>query len=194
MERSLAELAAHVGGTVEGDALALIAGASGLEEAGPRELSFYGNPRYHDSLRTTRAAAVLIAPGEPVSRTDVAWVRVPSPHLAFAQFLALFHPGPALERGVSPRAQVHPSARVDPSATVLSFVVVEAGAEVGARTVLWPGVYLGAGATVGSDCRGAPGWSSARGAWWGTGWCSSPGQWSAPTASASPSTPAARRT
>jgi len=157
MERSLAELAAHVGGTVEGDARQLIAGVSGLEEAGPRELSFYGNPRYHDSLRTTRAAAVLIGPHEPVSRTDVAWVRVPSPHLAFARILALFHPGPALESGVSPRAQVHPSARVDPSATVLSFVVVEAGAEVGARTVLWPGVYLGAGATVGSDCVVHPG-------------------------------------
>ena len=95
---------------------------------------------------------MLIAPGEPVSRTDVAWVRVPSPHLAFARILALFHPGPALERGVSPRAQVHPSARVDPSATVMAFAVVEAGAEVGARTVLWPGVYVGLEAQVGSDC------------------------------------------
>jgi len=44
MERSLAELAAHVGGTVEGDGQLRIAGLASLEEAGPGELSFYGNP------------------------------------------------------------------------------------------------------------------------------------------------------
>jgi UDP-3-O-[3-hydroxymyristoyl] glucosamine N-acyltransferase len=152
MERSLAELAAHVGGTIEGDAGLRIAGVSGLEEAGPGQLSFYGNPRYRDALRTTRAAAVLLPPGERVERRDVAWVRVALPHLAFARISALFHPGATVSSGVNPRAQVDPSARVDPSATVMAFAVVEAGAQVGARTVLWPGTFIGQGARIGDDC------------------------------------------
>ncbi|RPH71933.1 MAG: UDP-3-O-(3-hydroxymyristoyl)glucosamine N-acyltransferase [Myxococcaceae bacterium] len=152
MERSLAELAAQVSGTVEGDGNLRIRGLASLEEAGPGELSFYGNPRYRKQLGTTRAAAVLLPPGEPVTRTDVAWVRVPSPHLAFARLLSLFHPGPRPAPGVHSRAEVHPSARMDPSATVMALAVVEAGAVVGARSVLWPGAYLGEGSRLGEDC------------------------------------------
>ena len=157
MERSLAELASRIGGTVEGDGSVRIRGLASLEEAGPGELSFYGNPRYRKELATTRASAVLLPPGEPVSRADVAWVRVASPHLAFARLLSVFHPGARLPPGVHPRAEVHPSARVDPSATVMALAVVEAGAVVGARSVLWPGSYVGEGSRLGEDCVLQPG-------------------------------------
>ena len=157
MERSLAELAAHVGGVVEGDGRVRIAGLASLEEAGPGELSFYGNPRYRKELRTTRASAVLLPPDEPVTRKDLAWVRVGSPHLAFARLLSLFHPGPRPAPGVHPRAEVHPSARVDPTATVMALAVVEANAVVGPRSVLWPGSYVGEGSRLGEDCVLQPG-------------------------------------
>ena len=157
MERSLAELAAHVGGTVEGDASVRIRGLASLEQAGPGELSFYGNPRYRKELGTTHASAVLLPPGEAAPRTDVAWVRVASPHLAFARLLALFHPVARPAAGVHPRAEVHPSAKVDPSATVMALAVVDAGAEVGPRSVLWPGSYVGEESRVGEDCVLQPG-------------------------------------
>ena len=157
MERSLAELASRIGGTVEGDGSVRIRGLASLEEAGPGELSFYGNPRYRKELATTRASAVLLPPGESVSRADVAWVRVASPHLAFARLLSVFHPGARLPPGLHPRAEVHPSARVDPSATVMALAVVEPGAVVGARSVLWPGSYVGEGARLGEDCVLQPG-------------------------------------
>ena len=157
MERSLAELASWIGGTVEGDGSVRIRGLATLEEAGPGELSFYGNPRYRKELGTTRASAVLLPPGEPVHRADVSWIRVPSPHLAFARLLTAFHPGPRPAPGVHPRAEVHPSARVDPSATVMALAVVEAAAVVGARSVLWPGSYVGEGSRLGEDCVLQPG-------------------------------------
>jgi len=157
MERSLAELATHVGGTVEGDGSVRIRGLSSLEEAGPGDLSFYGNPRYRKELGTTRASAVLIPPGEPMTRAGVAWIRVPSPHLAFARLLSLFHPVDRPVPGVHPRAEVHHSARVDPTATVMALAVVDAGAEVGARSVLWPGTYVGEGSRIGEDCVLQPG-------------------------------------
>src|SRR5262249_8410721 len=116
-----------------------------------------GNPRYRRELGTTRASAVLIPAGEPVTRGDVAWVRVPSPHLAFARLLALFHPGPSPAPGVHPRAEGHPAARVHPTATVMALAVVEAGAAIGARTVLWPGSYVGEGSQLGEDCVLQPG-------------------------------------
>jgi UDP-3-O-[3-hydroxymyristoyl] glucosamine N-acyltransferase len=47
---------------------------------------------------------------------------------------------------------VHPEASVHPEATVQAGATVERGVRVGARSVLFPGVYLGEGASVGEDC------------------------------------------
>jgi UDP-3-O-[3-hydroxymyristoyl] glucosamine N-acyltransferase len=149
--RSVGELAALVGGELQGDADREIWGLTGLAEAGPRDLSFYGNAKYHRLLATTRAGAVLVSE-QPPPRAGTSFIRVPHPHLAFARIAQLLHPAPRHPAGVSPRAQVHPAARVDASATVMGLATVEAGATIGARTVLFPGVYVGEGAQVGADC------------------------------------------
>jgi UDP-3-O-[3-hydroxymyristoyl] glucosamine N-acyltransferase len=149
--RPLAELVAHVGGTLRGDGSLLIHGVEGLAEAGPGELSFYGSHRYKDALAQTRAAAVLVPLGEEPGRVDLAVVEVTNPHLAYARISALFHPVARHAPGVSPRANVHPQARVHPEACVMAFATVEALAEVGPRAVLYPGVYVGEGARIGAD-------------------------------------------
>jgi UDP-3-O-[3-hydroxymyristoyl] glucosamine N-acyltransferase len=148
--RPLAELAAHVGGTLRGDGSLIIDGVESLSDAGPHHVSFYASPRYREALLATRAAAVLVPVGEETGRDDLALVQVPNPHLAYARISALFHPGVRSAPGVSAQANVHPSARVHPSACVMAFVTVEAGAEVGPEVVLYPGVFIGAGARIGA--------------------------------------------
>jgi UDP-3-O-[3-hydroxymyristoyl] glucosamine N-acyltransferase len=150
--RPLAELAAHVGGTLRGDGSLIIDGVESLSEAGPQHVSFYASPRYREALLATRAAAVLVPVGEETGRDDLALVHVANPHLAYARISALFHPGVRPSAGVSPQAHLHPSARVHPSACVMAFVTVEAGAEVGPEVVLYPGVFIGAGARIGAGC------------------------------------------
>jgi UDP-3-O-[3-hydroxymyristoyl] glucosamine N-acyltransferase len=149
--RRLGELATHVGGELAGDAGLLIQGLNGLAEAGPGELSFYGNPRYRRQYEATRASAVLVGPDTPV-REGVSLVRVANPHLAFARISRLFHPQPTFRPGVRPGAHVHPEAQVHPEATVMAGATVEQGARVGARSVLFPGAYVGEGAGIGEDC------------------------------------------
>jgi UDP-3-O-[3-hydroxymyristoyl] glucosamine N-acyltransferase len=148
---TLAELAARVGGRVEGDGGARIEGVAPLEDAGAADLSFLANPKYRRAFETTRAGAVVVGPGEAAA-PGRNLLRAPDPYLAFAKVSTLFHPPPAAVPGVAPTAFVHPTARVDPSAEVMPFAYVGAGAAVGARSVLFPGVYLGPGAAVGSDC------------------------------------------
>ncbi|WP_375772663.1 UDP-3-O-(3-hydroxymyristoyl)glucosamine N-acyltransferase [Archangium gephyra] len=148
--RRLEELATHVGGELVGDAGLLITGLNGLAEAGPGELSFYGNPRYRKQFEATRASAVLVTQ-EAEPREGVSLVRVSNPHLAFAKISSLFHPRPSHAAGVRPGAFVHPEARVHPEATVMAGATVEKGASVGARAVLFPGAYVGEGAGIGED-------------------------------------------
>ncbi|MBU8899193.1 UDP-3-O-(3-hydroxymyristoyl)glucosamine N-acyltransferase [Corallococcus sp. H22C18031201] len=149
--RSLGELAAHVGGELLGDPAVLIHGLNGLEEAGPGEVSFYGNPRYRRQFESTRASAVLVGSDAP-TREGVSLVRVSNPHLAYARLLRLFHPVARPAAGVRAGAHVHPEASVHPEATVMPGAVVESGARIGARSVLYSGAYVGAHAQVGEDC------------------------------------------
>lgn len=150
MGRILHELASLVGGQVEGDKSLVIEGLAGLEEAQPGQLSFYGNARYKKALSATRASAVLVG-ADAGPANGHTWVRVANPHLAFARIAQAFFPPRQHPPGVSPKADVHPAAKVDPTATVMAFAVVEEGAAIGARTVVFPGCFIGRGAQVGED-------------------------------------------
>jgi UDP-3-O-[3-hydroxymyristoyl] glucosamine N-acyltransferase len=145
----LSQLAALVGGQIEGDATLVIDGLAGLEVAHEGQLSFFGNPRYKLLLAQTRASVVLVGEDAP-PRGAPTYVRVKNPHLAFARIARAFFPQATYAPGVSPRAEVHPLAQVDATATVMAFAVVGAHARIGARAVLFPGVYVGEHAQVGA--------------------------------------------
>ncbi len=151
MTLTVAELAARVGGEVDGDGGIRIDRVRGLEDAGPGDVSFYANRRYRAAFEATRAGAVIVEPGEtaPAGKT---LLRVRNAYLAFAKISTLFHPPREAVPEIAPEAVVHPTARVHPSAQVMPLALVGPGAEVGARTVLFPGVVIGADSRVGDDC------------------------------------------
>jgi UDP-3-O-[3-hydroxymyristoyl] glucosamine N-acyltransferase len=145
----LSELAERLGCELRGDGHVEIDGVAGLDEAGPRDLSFLANPRYLPRLATTRAGAVVVAPAIAAQRPCLL---SGNPYLTFTRAVALLRP---LER---PAAGVDPSARVDPSAVlgegvhVGALAVVGPRVRVGARSVLHPHVVLYADAELGEDC------------------------------------------
>lgn len=143
-------LAERLGATLRGDPGLEIHSVASLEQAGPGQVSFLANPRYRSQLRSTRAAAVILAPADAVE--GVACLVTTNPYLAFARAVAILHPKDHPRRGIEAGARLHPGARVAEGATVLAGACVEDGARVGAGTVLYPGAYVGAGASVGSDC------------------------------------------
>jgi UDP-3-O-[3-hydroxymyristoyl] glucosamine N-acyltransferase len=148
--RTLAELAALVGGEVSGDGSIPITGVAPLEVAGPGLVSFFANKRYRADFEASRAAAVLVSREleVPAGRTVV---RSDNPYLAFAKIATHFHPPARVVPGVSPQAAVDPTASIDPSAQVGPFVSVGPRTTVGPRTVLAPGVQLSADVRVGAD-------------------------------------------
>ena len=156
MGRTVQELAALVGGVVEGDGARAIVGLSGLEEAHDGQLSFFGNPRYKQQYLATHASAVLVDDAA-VSRAGPTLIRVKQPHLAFAKIAQAFFPPRRHAPQVSPRAFVHPEAKVHSTAAVMAFAVVEKGAVVGENTVLHPSAYVGEDARIGRDCVLYPG-------------------------------------
>jgi UDP-3-O-[3-hydroxymyristoyl] glucosamine N-acyltransferase len=131
---TLQELAAEIGAELVGaDPTLQISAANTLEDAGPGEVSFLSNGKYLRLLDTTKASAVIVAPG--VNTNRVALLRAPNPYYAFAKAVVALH---GYRR--HPHEGIHPAAHVDPTASV------------GEGTVVYPGVYVGPRARVGRDC------------------------------------------
>lgn len=144
---TVGELAARLGGVVEGDADRALIGVRGLADAGPEHLSFLANRKYVRDMRQSQAGAILVGRhDDPLGHTVI---RCRDPYVAFAQALRLFVPEQRPAPGVHPLAVVEGQAE---GATVMPFAYVGPRATVGVGTVLQPGVYVGADAKVGRDC------------------------------------------
>jgi UDP-3-O-[3-hydroxymyristoyl] glucosamine N-acyltransferase len=154
-EITVREIARLAGGEFEGDAERTVRGVKPLDEAGPDDLSFVAEPRYHPYIRSSRAGALLL--GREVAAelpNGMAAVRVEDPRRALTAVLEALYPPRPHVAGVHPTAVVGDGAVVDPSASVGPFAVVGegavvgAGAAVGAHTVVGRGARVGAGAVL----------------------------------------------
>jgi UDP-3-O-[3-hydroxymyristoyl] glucosamine N-acyltransferase len=131
------EVATAVQGELEGDAAVSIEGAAGLEEASEREISFFHNTKYIDSLQKTRARVVLIPKemnGTPLPAGKTL-IRVGNAQWAFAQVLGL----------IDQQRQRHPKG-IHPNA------FVEESARIGGGTIVYPGCYIGHDVRIGEKC------------------------------------------
>jgi UDP-3-O-[3-hydroxymyristoyl] glucosamine N-acyltransferase len=124
-----------------------ITGMAGIEDAGPQQLTFLSNPKYAAMAKSTRAAAILVAPDFPGEGLPV--LLHPNPYLAFARALELFYQAPKYPPGIHPTAVIDPAARLGPGAHVGPYVVIDAGAVLGSDAVLLAHVVIYRGAKIG---------------------------------------------
>lgn len=155
---TLAELAEKTGARLQGDGTTVIRAISGITEARPDSLTFVSNKKYIKHLGDTRASAVIVAEGmeELVETEGKNLLIAKDPYLAFAIVMNIFfkpvHPvGGKIDKGAAVRGHVSESAGIGVGA------VIEEGASVGDRSVIYPNVYIGRGSSVGIDCVIYPG-------------------------------------
>jgi UDP-3-O-[3-hydroxymyristoyl] glucosamine N-acyltransferase len=146
----LHELAAQLGCELRGDGGVEISGVAGIERAGPGDLTFLANPRYATHLATTKAAAVILAPGQEAS--SLPCLLADNPYLTFARAVALLCPPTRPLPGVDRSARLDPTAELGPDVYVGALAVVGPGVRVGARSAIHPHVVLYEDVTVGEDC------------------------------------------
>jgi UDP-3-O-[3-hydroxymyristoyl] glucosamine N-acyltransferase len=146
--RTLAELAAEIGGEVVGDGSQIIRGVAGIREAQPGEITFLANARYEAHMAETRASAVICARG--TASCAVPMLQVDNPYVAFQRAVRVFRPDhyrPA--PGIHPTAVVAPGVVLGREVAIGAQCVVESGAVLGDHVVLMPCCYIGAKAMLG---------------------------------------------
>lgn len=149
--KTLAEIAAIVGGTVRGDENTVIRSVASFEEAREGEITFVTDKKYLKKIGECRASALIVS--DPTAGSDekaINLVIVRNPMLAFARLMNVFKPTAMPEAGVSPAASIHPGAVIGKGISVQPFVVIEEGAAIGDGAVLYAGACVGRGAQIGA--------------------------------------------
>ena len=172
MEFSANQIAALVGGSVEGDGSVTVSTFAKIEEGHPGAISFLANPKYTHFIYETKSSIVLVSrtfePERPLSTT---LIRVDDPYATVAQLLdmvskmTLQHPGgieqPSfIAEGVEYDAETYVGAfsyvakgvRLGKGVKIYPQCYVGAGSEIGDGTVLYPGVKIYYGSKIGKNC------------------------------------------
>ena len=123
---------------------------AGIDTAQAGDLTFFANPRYATALRSTRAAAVILA--DDAKLAPCSMLRTETPYLAFANAVALFADEVASAPGIDSASSIAVDARLGDGVSIGPFVSIGSGVSVGPRTVIHPGVHIESGATIGADC------------------------------------------
>ena len=147
----LAEVASALGASLVGSNAGQleITGVAGIEEAGPGEITFIANPKYAAFVKTTRAAAIVVAPDFPEIPTPT--LRSGNPYLTVARAIELFYHPPAYTPGIHPTAVVDPTATIGKNAHIGAYVVIDGEVEIGENAVLLPHVVIYRGARIGRN-------------------------------------------
>jgi len=130
----LGEMAARLGCTLEGPADVEVTGVAGMDEAGPTEVTFLANPKYHRKLKTTQAAAVIVSPDLPAGERPL--LRSDNPYLTFAKALEIFFPPYRPPVGIHTTAVIAPDVKLGRNPSIGPYVVIEEGVEIGDDCVL----------------------------------------------------------
>jgi UDP-3-O-[3-hydroxymyristoyl] glucosamine N-acyltransferase len=153
---TLSELARWIDGDiVRGGLDSSYTGMAALDAAGPQDVSFLGNEKYHGQFLQTGAGAVIVPRGLTGGPKAAALIAVDNPTLAFSTVVRHFvETSRKFTPGVAPQASVDPSAVLDPARVrIHPGAVVMAGASIGAGTEIGPNCVIGEGVMIGDDCH-----------------------------------------
>lgn len=151
MEKTLKEIARIVKGEIVGDPEVRICGVSGIKEAKKGDITFLANRRYMPLIDTTQASAIITSIDfGPVSKPII---RTADPSLAFAQVVAEMYPIRVRHpQGIHKTAIIARSAKIGRGVAIGPYVVIEDNAEIGDKTIIYAGCYIGHDVKIGRDC------------------------------------------
>ena len=146
------------GKLVRGERSLVLTNFAALDQADSSCVSFYGNPKYQNQLKSTKAGLVLVPNAEVKAPDSSAVVVVENPVIAFDLVVRFFGvTPPSFSPGISNAAYVDPDAKVDPLMVAVGpNATVAAGAQIGRGTKIGAGAVIAQDVVVGEDCEIGP--------------------------------------
>jgi UDP-3-O-[3-hydroxymyristoyl] glucosamine N-acyltransferase len=152
---TLHQIIAALGGRLHGDGTQQITGLAAIQQASSSEISFVSNIKYEQDLIDSKAACVIVGQHlAAIAEKRGNYIVAEQPYVYFALLTQLWKQqySPKNAGSVHPSATVDVTAIVDKTAVIGALCVVEAGARIGANSVLKSRVTISEGCAVGENC------------------------------------------
>lgn len=150
MELTISQLAALVGGTVDGNGDAVVSGFATIEEAREGCLTFLANPKYTHHIYETNATAVLVnngfIPERPVKAT---LIRVADPYATLAEIMGKVQSMQQRPRGIEQPCHIAEGVEIADDCYVGAYAYIGKGAVIGKGVCIYPQSYVGDGVRIG---------------------------------------------
>ena len=155
MSYTIAELARLIHGEVTGEGCRVIEDVAALDCVTPQTVTYIENSRRLKRLAGLTPGA-LIVPRDTVAAAQQALtcplIAVDDPQGAFIALMLHFRPLPVRDAtGISPQAQIHPSAVIGANSNIHSAAVIEEGVSIGSRCDIHAGVVIRRGCRLGDE-------------------------------------------
>lgn len=152
IEFTAAQVAALLGGKVEGDPEVKVSNIARIEDGAPGMLSFLSNPKYIPYLYSTQSSIVLVnedfVPSEPVNTT---MIRVKDAYESFAQLLSIYQEYTNNKVGVSDLSFVSSDALYGENCYIGAFAFIGERVKIGNNVKIYPHAYLGDDVVIGDN-------------------------------------------
>ena len=152
VEFTAAQIAALLGGKVEGDPEAKVSNVARIEDGAPGMLSFLSNPKYIPYLYNTQSSIVLVnADFEPKEEVKTTMIRVKDAYESFAQLLAIYQEYTNNKVGVSENAYISPDAEYGKNCYIGEFAFIGERVRIGENVKIYPFTYVGDDVVIGDN-------------------------------------------
>jgi len=151
MRMRLAEIAELVQGKLVGDPETVITGISGIKEAKDGDITFLANPKYSALVNDTKATAIIVSYDVDVGNKQV--IRAENPSFAFSKIISLISPEITCHpKGIHPLSLISNTAVIGKDTAIGAYAVIEDGAVIGDKVVVYAGCFVGRETKIGREC------------------------------------------
>lgn len=154
MEFSAAQIAALLGGTVEGDENTSVSNLSKIEEGIVGTLSFLANPKYTNHIYETNASIVIVNKTLTLERpikSTCTLIRVEDSYASFAKLLEMYNQVKGQKVGIEQPCFISENASYGTDCYIGAFAYLGSQVKVGNNVKIYPHVYIGDNCTIGDN-------------------------------------------
>lgn len=156
MQFSAQQIAGLLGGTIEGDANAMVGNLSKIEEGKPGTLTFLANPKYTEYIYSTGASIAIVANSfvaEQAIPASLTLIRVEEPYACFAKLLEMYDQVRGDKKGIEQPSFIDPSASIGEDVYIGAFAYIGKNAVIAKGAKIYPHAYIGDNTKIGEGSK-----------------------------------------
>ncbi|MBX2970197.1 MAG: UDP-3-O-(3-hydroxymyristoyl)glucosamine N-acyltransferase [Cyclobacteriaceae bacterium] len=153
MEFTVSQIAAMLGGEVQGDGSAKIRMLAKIQDAKNGQIAFLSNPKYENYIYTTQASAVIISKDfKPRKTIQAALILVDNPYSSFTVLLEEYHRLVSFQKtGIEEPSFMGNNTSTGKNIYRGAFSYIGNNVKIGDNVKIYPHVYVGDNSVIGNN-------------------------------------------